>query len=90
MKKIFSACSVLLLLASASNAQKPQLTRQQAIGISFFLNDFITADRIRSTSLNQVISDKKFAKMGDMSPGLALNYFKGIGNHVDFVGTLGG
>lgn len=91
MKKFISACMVLVTLVPVSFGQnKADYNRQQAIGISFFLNDFITANRIRTTSLNQVISDKSFAKIGDMSPGLSVTYFKGLGNHVDFAGSLGG
>src|SRR5689334_19387169 len=90
MKKIISACSVVCLLASSAHSQQPNLSRQQALGISFFMNDFVTPDRIRSTSLNQVISDKKFAKFSQMQPGLAVSYFRGLGNHVDVAATLGG
>ena len=90
MKKILSAIFALYLLVPGAHAQNKDYVRQPAIGISFFLNDFITADRIRSTSLSQVISDKKFAKMSQMSPGLALNYFKGLTNHIDFAASLGG
>ncbi|MGH2553386.1 MAG: OmpA family protein, partial [Chitinophagaceae bacterium] len=60
------------------------------IGVSFFLNDFITPNRIRTSSLSQVLSDKKFARMREMSPGLALHFFKGLSNHVDFAANLGG
>jgi hypothetical protein len=90
MKKFISACIVLAVLVPAAIGQKTESSRPQALGISFFLNDFITANRIRTTSLNQVISDKSFAKFGDMSPGLAIHYFKGMGNHIDFDGSIGG
>jgi OmpA-OmpF porin, OOP family len=90
MKKFISACIGLVLLVPVSFGQKNDISRPQAIGISFFLNDFTTADRIRTTSLSQVISDKSFASIDDMNPGLAVTYFKGLGNHIDFAGTLGG
>ncbi len=64
--------------------------RPEAIGISFFLNDFATANRIRTTSLSQVLNNKKWAKFKEMSPGIAVTYFKGLTNHIDFAGTLGG
>ncbi|HRF24035.1 MAG TPA: hypothetical protein PLR98_07730, partial [Chitinophagaceae bacterium] len=89
MKKLISLCFALYLLLPGAEAQK-EWVRPKALGVSFFLNDFITPARIRSTSLSQVLSDKKFAKMREMSPGLALNYFKGISNHVDFAANLGG
>jgi|CXWL01.1.fsa_nt_gi outer membrane protein OmpA-like peptidoglycan-associated protein len=90
MKKILSAFFALYLLVPVTYSQNKGDSRQPAIGISFFLNDFITADRIRSTSLSQVISNKKFAKLRQMSPGLAINYFKGLTNHIDFAGSIGG
>jgi OOP family OmpA-OmpF porin len=64
--------------------------RPAAIGVSFFLNDFATPARIRNTSLSNVFRDKQWSKLKDMSPGLAFSYFKGIGKHVDFAGTLAG
>jgi OmpA-OmpF porin, OOP family len=90
MKKILSALFALYLLVPVSYGQKENYIRPKAIGVSFFLNDFITPNRIRTSSLSQVISDKKFARMREMSPGLALNYFQGISNHVDFNASLSG
>ena len=89
MKKLISSFALLVMLAPVAIGQKDE-SRPQAIGISFFLNDFITPSRIRTTSLNAVISDKRFAKMNQMSPGLAVTYFKGIGGHIDFAGSLAG
>jgi outer membrane protein OmpA-like peptidoglycan-associated protein len=90
MKKLFSVFFALCLLVPALHAQKEDLRRQQAIGISFFLNDFVTAQRIRSTSLNTVFSDKTWAKVREMAPGIGIHYFKGITNHIDFAAMLGG
>jgi len=90
MKKILSAVVALYLIVPALHAQKGAYTREPAIGISFFLNDFQTPDRIRTTSLSKVLADKSFAKMREMSPGLTISYFKGLNDHVDFAGSLGG
>ena len=89
MKKILSAFIALYLLVPASYGQDDEI-RPKAVGFSFFLNDFISASRIRSSSLNQVLSSKRMAKFGQMDPGLAFNYFKGIRKHVDVAMTLGG
>src|SRR5436190_11264867 len=89
MKKILSALLALYLLAPAGYSQDNEI-RPKAIGVSFFLNDFVTASRIRNTSLNQVISDKSFAKLKDMNPGLAITYFKGLKKHLDAAISLGG
>ncbi len=89
MKKILSALFALYLLIPASYGQDDEI-RPKALGISFFLNDFVTPSRIRTTSLSQVISDKKFAKLKEMNPGLAITYFKGLRKHVDYSASLGG
>jgi outer membrane protein OmpA-like peptidoglycan-associated protein len=90
MKKMLSVMFAVYMMTSVSYGQKVNYIRPKAIGVSFFLNDFITPNRIRTTSLSQVISDKKFARMREMSPGLALHYFQGLTNHVDFAANIGG
>ena len=89
MKKILLSLFSLYLLVPASHGQKDEV-RPKAIGVSFFLNDFVSPDRIRTTSLSKVLADKQFAKLREMSPGLAITYFKGIGKHVDVATSLGG
>ena len=90
MKKILSVLLALYLISPAAYSQKENYIRPKAVGVSFFLNDFLTPDRIRTTSLSTVLSKKQFAKMRQMSPGLALHYFQGVTNHVDFAASLGG
>ena len=89
MKKILSALIALYLLVPASYGQEDEI-RPKALGISFFVNDFVTPARIRSSSLVKVLADKKLAKLSEMSPGLAINYFKGIRKHMDYALSLGG
>ncbi|HUR67233.1 MAG TPA: OmpA family protein [Chitinophagaceae bacterium] len=89
MKKILSALFALYLLVPASYGQNDEI-RPQALGISFFLNDFASASRIRSSSLSKVLSDRNMASLSDMTPGLAITYFKGITRHIDYAVTLGG
>lgn len=89
MKKILSVIITLCLLAPASHAQDDEI-RPPAIGVSFFVNDFVTADRIRTTSLNSVISNNQLAKFKEMTTGLAVTYFKGIRKHIDVAASLGG
>ena len=89
MKKILSAIIALYLIVPSARAQDDEI-RPKAIGVSFFVNDFITPDRIRTTSLSQVISNKRFAKIREMAPGIAITYFKGIRPHVDIAASLGG
>ena len=89
MKKILSVLFALYLLVPAANSQDDEI-RPKALGISFFMNDFITPSKIRTTSLSSVLSNKQFAKFNDMSPGLAITYFKGIQKHIDIAASLGG
>ena len=89
MKKILAVCIALYFLTPMAHAQDDEI-RRPAIGISFFFNDFATAEKIRSTSLSRVFRDKQWAKFSEMSPGLAIHYFKGLKKHLDFAGSLGG
>jgi OmpA-OmpF porin, OOP family len=90
MKKFLAVLMAVCMFVSASFGQTVSEKRPAAIGVSFFLNDFATAQKIRSTSLSKVLGDKQWSKVKDMSPGLAFTYFKGLTNHIDFAGTLGG
>lgn len=89
MKKLLIATLALLLFVPLVKAQDEEI-RRSAIGVSFLLNDFETASRIRSTSLTQVFRDKKWAEFSEMSPGLGIHYFKGLRKHIDFAGTFAG
>jgi OmpA-OmpF porin, OOP family len=89
MRKILAILFALYLFTPAGYAQDEEI-RPAAIGVSFILNDFTTADRIRSSSMSKVLADKNWAKFKDMSPGIAISYFKGLSKHIDFAGTLAG
>ncbi len=89
MKKILAVLLALYLFVPDSYGQDDDI-RPAAIGVSFFLNDFVTPARIRSTSLSRVFRDNQWANGNEMSPGIALSYFKGLRKHVDFAGTLAG
>jgi len=89
MKKILAALVTLYLMVPATYGQDDYV-RPQAIGISFFLNDFVTASRIRTSSLSHVLINKQWAKIREMSPGIGITYFKGLTNHIDFAGNIGG
>lgn len=87
MKNVFAAFIVFSLAFTGASAQdKP--VRAKALGLSFIMNDFTTAQRIRSGSLSKVFNDKSWADFNEMTPGLALSYFKGLKPHIDFAGSL--
>jgi len=74
--------------ASAQDQTTTSYKRPPAIGISFLFNDFLTAQRIRSTSLSSVRAKKQGAKLGDMNGGIGISYFKGVTDKIDFAATL--
>lgn len=88
MKKIIALLIAFYFLVPATQAQDEDI-RPSQIGVSFFMNDYTTASRIRSSSLASVLRDKQWAKPGTMNPGIAVHYFKGLKRHIDFAGTLG-
>jgi OmpA-OmpF porin, OOP family len=90
MKKFLVSLMVFVLVLPDCFAQSGDYVRPTSIGVSFFFNDFTTAERIRSGSLSTVLREKQWAKFRDMAPGLALSYIKGISNHVDVAGTMAG
>lgn len=89
MKKILLSLFALYTMLPSGYSQNDEIL-PKSLGVSFFLNDFVTPARIRSTSLSQVLSDKSFAKLREMSPGLAITYFKGLKKHVDVAATIAG
>lgn len=88
MKRLFACLIIgLLLLQDVSAQEKP--IRKRSIGVSFVMNDFVTPQRIRSSSLANVMRENRWAKFKEMSPGIAVTYFKGVSPYVDFTTTLG-
>ena len=87
MKNIIAACICFCFISSSTYAQDRPI-RPRALGVSFIMNDFTTAERIRNSSLATVLRDKQWAKFKEMSPGLAITYFKGLKPRLDFAGTL--
>src|SRR6476620_7055481 len=90
MKKILASVMALYSLLITAHGQTIAPIRQSAIGISFTLTDFLTAQRIRSTSLTSVLNDKAWAKVKEMSTGLALSYYKGLMPKIDVAATFNG
>jgi OOP family OmpA-OmpF porin len=90
MKKLLASLLALCFLADTGFSQTVKSIRDPSLGISFTLTDFVTAQRIRNTSLNTVIRDKSRAKFKEMAPGLGISYITGLTPHVDFAATLNG
>jgi OmpA-OmpF porin, OOP family len=87
MKKTLLLClSFAAFTTTFAQSQK----KAPSLGINFFLKDFLTADRIKKTSVSNVLANKQIAKVSEMTPGLSLTYLNGITDHIDFMATLGG
>lgn len=89
MKKIISII-VLGILAFQLTAQVAQERKPSTLAFHIFYNDFNTAQQIKTSSLNNVLKNHLWSKIGDMQTGFGINYFKGIRNKIDFVATLDG
>lgn len=80
---------IILLLTGAIYGQVNSYKKKPTLSINFILNDFATADLISNNSLSSVLKDKKWSKFNDMDPGLAISYFQGISENVDFMASMG-
>ncbi len=89
MKNLLLTVITIAFLTGAF-AQTTDYRKQSSIGVNFFLNDFKTATELRNSGLSSVIRSKNLFRFSRMNPGMAVSYLKGLSNHVDFVGTLGG
>lgn len=69
--------------------QAPEYKKRRTLSVNFMLNDFTTPQRIKNSSLRQVVGHS-WSKIREMSPGLALNYYAGIVPHLDVMATFGG
>ena len=85
MKHLIVSLLAAIIIAPIVYGQEDEI-RSHEIGVSFNLFDFKTAELIRTTSLNAVISNKQFGE--EKSPGIALHYFKGLKKHIDFGASL--
>jgi OmpA-OmpF porin, OOP family len=90
MKKALASAAVLICLLATGYSQTKPTVRQPAIGISFTLTDFVSAQRIRNASLASVLNNKQLAKFKEMSPGIAISYYQGLLPRIDFAATVNG
>lgn len=90
MKKYLVVLAAIAFLVPEAFSQNSDYIRPKAIGVSFVLNDFSTPERIRNTSTSAVLKNKEWSKIKEMTPGVAVTYFKGLKKHIDFASTLAG
>lgn len=89
MKKLILSIFTILLLVNVF-AQNVDRRRPASLGVSFFKNDFVTAPEINRGGLANVLKNHHLFAKGRMNAGVALNYLKGLSNHIDFAAALGG
>jgi OmpA-OmpF porin, OOP family len=89
MRKIFLSLLLPGFFIQQSVAQTKPFSKK-SFGVSFILNDFVTPQLIRSSSLATVIREDNFARISEMDAGIAISYFKGFTSHIDFAASLGG
>ncbi|HMI78482.1 MAG TPA: OmpA family protein [Ferruginibacter sp.] len=64
--------------------------KRPSFGIHFLLNDFRTAQNLRTSGLSNVVRAKDWNKATYMTSGLAVSYLRGLNNNLDFMSTLSG
>lgn len=90
MKKAFPLSLIITIISLSAFSQRSTEIQPATFGIHFIYHDFTSAANIRSTSLSTTFREKKFGRIKDMSPGLALNYLLGLSPQFDFTTTLAG
>ena len=88
MKKIL--LSLLSICLFITGFGQNDYKKRPVLGVSFVLNDFKTAASIRATSLSNVLRTKEFKQTKNMAAGLAISYIQGLGNNMDFTGSISG
>jgi outer membrane protein OmpA-like peptidoglycan-associated protein len=80
----------MLCYCVSTSAQNLQYKKNPSITLNFFLNDYKTPELINKTSLGTVIKNKQVSSFSEMHPGIAVSFFNGISNKIDFNITAGG
>jgi len=88
MKKII-LLFVTMAITSVVFSQTTSLKKLPTLGIGFNLKDFKTPDLIKNYSLSSVLVNKSDAKISEMAPGIAVSYYQGLTDNIDFMSTLG-
>lgn len=85
MRKLLTFLLAISLVGAVWAQQSGEsYIKRPTLGISVGAYDFLTAQRIRSSSISSVIGDKQWADLQQMSIALGINFIKGISENVDY------
>ena len=90
MKKFLFSLIVAGLAITAIAQTPTSYKKRPSLGISFFMNDMYTAEKISKTSLSNVLQNNQWSPIKDLTPGLNLQYLNGLSEHIDFMGSISG
>ncbi len=90
MKKLLLSLIVVAFAAGSFAQTLTPVKKRPSFGINFFLKDMYTANLIDHSSVSDVLNKNQWTKLKDLAPGASFQYFQGLTEHVDFVGTLSG
>lgn len=83
MRKLSLSLLALLSVGIASAQQKEDEKKPATIAIHFGLQDFTTPQRIRTSSLQNVMGNKRWAKFREQEPAMGISYLKGLSPKID-------
>lgn len=89
MKHIFLSIFLLMALFGLQ-AQSHKPVKKPSIGLHFFYNDVETAQRIKVTSLSDVLKTGNWNRANNMQGGFGLDYLQGLKPNIDLIGTFNG
>ncbi|HWB24887.1 MAG TPA: OmpA family protein [Chitinophagaceae bacterium] len=64
--------------------QAQHYIKPPTIGIHYALTDFATAEKIKATSLGDVLKNKQWSRPQQMMTGFGIDFLKGITKNIDF------
>jgi outer membrane protein OmpA-like peptidoglycan-associated protein len=64
--------------------------KRPSLAVHFVLNDFKTAQSVRTSGLANTINSKVWHKTNTMTAGVAVSYLQGFNENLDFVGSVSG
>ncbi|MEI7960593.1 MAG: hypothetical protein WCH36_06705, partial [Chitinophagaceae bacterium] len=87
MKKILFSL-IVFSFALAASAQDGSNVKKPSIALRISALDFTTARDINVNTLGGVLNNRTWAKLGDATPSIGVQYFKGLTSNIDFMANL--